>query len=152
MKKHVILPLLMIAFPIFVQAQNNEVSPENSVKLFFEAFHDQDTTAMRSLTYGEISLQSIGKDKMGTAQISSESFDDFLKSMATIPKTVVFQEKIDSYETKIDDSLAHVWTPYSFFLNGKLSHCGVNSFQLFKFEGDWKIISILDTRRRNCGD
>ena len=52
----------------------------------------------------------------------------------------------------IDGKLAQVWVPYHFYLNGMLSHCGANSFQLMKENEDWKIISILDTRRKNCAD
>ena len=45
--------------------------------------------------------------------------------------------------------MAHVWVPYKFYLNGMLSHCGANSIQLIKEEEGWKIISLLDTRRKN---
>ena len=30
-------------------------------------------------------------------------------------------------------------------LRGKLSHCGVNSFELYHFEDGWKIIYLADT-------
>ena len=149
MKKHAIFALLFLGFGFSSHAQNSEGTPQKTIELFFKAFHEQDTTVMRSLTYGEISLRSIGKDKTGTAQISSESFAGFLKSIASVPNTMIFQEKIHSYEIKTDGEMAHVWTPYTFFVNGKLSHCGVNSFQLFKENGEWKIISIVDTRRKN---
>lgn len=36
--------------------------------------------------------------------------------------------------------------------NGNFSHCGVNSFQLFHDNGQWKIIYLIDTRQRTgCG-
>ena len=39
--------------------------------------------------------------------------------------------------------MAQVWAPFTFYLNGEISHCGVNSFQLF-FDGErWWIMSIL---------
>ena len=42
-------------------------------------------------------------------------------------------------------------TPYKFYVGEKFSHCGVNSFQLVKIRGEWKIQYIIDTRRRqNC--
>ncbi len=44
--------------------------------------------------------------------------------------------------------MANVWAPYEFYLNNDFSHCGVNSFQLF-FDGiQWKIIYLIDTRRK----
>jgi hypothetical protein len=51
----------------------------------------------------------------------------------------------------IDGNLASVWTDYKFYIGEKFSHCGVNSFQLFKGDDGWKIIYIIDTRRKdNC--
>jgi hypothetical protein len=48
--------------------------------------------------------------------------------------------------------MAAIWTEYSFYLGDKFSHCGVNSFQLFKDETGWKIIYIVDTRRKEGCD
>ncbi|HOD10564.1 MAG TPA: nuclear transport factor 2 family protein, partial [Flavobacterium sp.] len=41
-----------------------------------------------------------------------------------------------------------VWTPYEFYVNEKLSHSGVNAFTLFKENEKWKIIHLIDTRRK----
>ena len=47
--------------------------------------------------------------------------------------------------------MANAWAPYEFYINSEFSHCGINSFQLIKIEGNWKIIYIIDTRRKdNC--
>ncbi|HUH33176.1 MAG TPA: hypothetical protein VLZ28_04430, partial [Daejeonella sp.] len=53
----------------------------------------------------------------------------------------------------IDDNLASVWTSYQFYIGDKFSHCGVNSFQLVKGKEGWKIVYLIDTRRKeNCND
>lgn len=40
---------------------------------------------------------------------------------------------------------------FEFYIGDKFSHCGVNSFQLVKKDGDWKIFFIVDTSRQsNC--
>ena len=48
---------------------------------------------------------------------------------------------------QIRDNLATVWTKYSFYLDGKFSHCGVDAFMLARTEAGWKIISLADTRQ-----
>ncbi len=53
---------------------------------------------------------------------------------------------------RIDADLAVVWTPYKFFVGKKFSHCGVNSFQLIKLNGNWKIQYLIDTRRKEGCD
>ncbi|MBR9791976.1 MAG: hypothetical protein GYB58_09550 [Gammaproteobacteria bacterium] len=53
-------------------------------------------------------------------------------------------EKLLAVTVQQSDNLAAVWTPYVFYLDGKLSHCGVNSFQLVKTGPDWKIHNLID--------
>jgi hypothetical protein len=45
--------------------------------------------------------------------------------------------------------MANAWVGYEFWLNGNFSHCGINSFQMVNFDGDWKIIYLIDTRGRD---
>lgn len=33
--------------------------------------------------------------------------------------------------------IAHFWAPYSFDIDGKRSHCGIDSFNLVKVDGKW---------------
>ena len=48
----------------------------------------------------------------------------------------------------IDNGMAMVWAPYGFYLGSKFSHCGIDSFQLARTTGGWKIIALIDTRQR----
>ena len=60
----------------------------------------------------------------------------------------VNQKKIDeqllNVKTQHSGNLASVWTPFAFYLDGNLSHCGVNSFQLIKHNKQWKIHYLID--------
>ena len=130
-----------------VQAQAQFFSePEEVVIAFFNAFHQQDTLAMRELVHSRIKMQSLGV-KDDAVRLSTTTFDDFLKSIASIPEDMVFEERILDYKTQSDGLMANVWTPYEFYINGELSHCGANSFQMLFEEDRWKIFYIVDTRR-----
>ena len=59
-----------------------------------------------------------------------------------------FFEKIISFSIQVDGAMAHAWTPYEFYINEKLIHKGVNAFTLFKEDNSWKIIHLIDTRRK----
>ena len=54
------------------------------------------------------------------------------------------------FDIKIDGNMANAWTPYEFWFDGNFSHCGINSFQLIKEDKTWKIIYLVDTRRKKC--
>ncbi|CAC9976918.1 nuclear transport factor 2 family protein [Flavobacterium panici] len=127
-------------------AQKQEV--QKAIEIFFEGFHQKDSVKIKTVCADKMILQSISESSVKGNKLSNESAAEFYKSIATIPSTMKFQEKILSYNIQIDGTMAHVWAPYEFYLNDKLSHTGVNTFTLFKEKDSWKIIYLIDTRRK----
>lgn len=41
--------------------------------------------------------------------------------------------------------IALVWTPYEFWLDGKRSHCGIDTFDLVKVDGNWRVANAMWT-------
>ena len=140
-----IVVLLVLFTSVYTQAQNQEV--RNVVETFFEAFHARDSLKLKALCDDTLIIQSIAENSKGT-KLSNEKSEAFFKSIGSIPADLKFREKILSYFIQIDGPMAHAWTPYEFYINGKLSHKGVNAFTLFKKESRWKIIHLIDTRRK----
>lgn len=127
-------------------AQQQDV--KKSIESFFEAFHQKDTIKLKLVCSDKLILQSISESVTKGNKLSEENIKEFYKSIASIPANLKFEEKILNYNIQIDGSMAHVWTPYEFYLNDKLSHSGVNAFTLFKEKDSWKIIYLIDTRRK----
>lgn len=121
-----------------------------TIEQFFEGFHKQDSTLILSTVSKDIKMQSIGENRENKIVLSTSEFKKFLNSIVSIPKGKTFKETLLDYTIQIDGNMAHVWTPYEFWYDGNFSHCGVNSFQLFKNDNQWKIIYLIDTRRRDC--
>ncbi|MBB4804089.1 hypothetical protein HNP37_004169 [Flavobacterium nitrogenifigens] len=140
------LILLSLLFSCNCIAQKQEL--QRTIEQFFEGFHQKDSIKMKLVCSDKMILQSISENSIKGNKLSDESVKDFYKSIATIPTNLKFQEKILSYSIQIDGSMAHVWTPYEFYVNDKLSHSGVNAFTLFKENDKWKIIYLIDTRRK----
>jgi len=151
MKIYLSVLLFLIGFVCHSQESIDEVSVKTSIQDFFIAFHKQDTTALRLMAHPSIQMQSISVKVGEEPKLIIEEYGNFLKAIYAIPKTTKFKEEIHSFKIQVDGPMANVSTSYSFFVNGELSHCGVNTFQLFKEKGIWKIIYIVDTRtKRNC--
>ncbi|MCM5663085.1 nuclear transport factor 2 family protein [Galbibacter mesophilus] len=148
MKNYKILFLFLISFHFGISQNSAEKEVENTIENFFDAFHKQDTVALRKLASSEIIMQTIATSEEGESIVKTQTFNGFLKSIASIPKENSFKEELLGYEIKIDGSLAHAWTSYKFWYNEKFSHCGANSFQLVKQKGAWKIVYVIDTRRK----
>lgn len=153
MKILISILLLFTGISAASQEMVEDASVRQTIEAFFSAFHQQDSIVLRDLADSNVILQSISTNTDGETKMATESFDNFLKSIISIPETTKFEEKLHSFDIRINGALANVITPYSFYVNGNLSHCGVNSFQLFKDSGKWKIIYIVDTRiKEGCND
>ncbi len=139
------LLILFLLFGFSGHAQKAEV--EQTIQTFFEGFHAKDTLKIKSTCSDKLVLQSISETAKGN-KFSTETPKDFLISMATIPADMQFEERILSYNIQVDGTMAHAWTPYEFYINGKFSHKGVNAFTLFKTAEGWKIVHLIDTRRK----
>lgn len=152
--------VVFFALGVFGYAQGPNPSNEEAkeqvkqvVETFFEGFHKQDSTIIKSTVANEIVLQTTGRNPEGKTLFKTEEFSKFLKSIVGIPETTKFEEKLTSFSIQVDRTMANAWVGYEFWLNGEFSHCGINSFQLINFDGEWKIIYLIDTRgKEGCMD
>lgn len=140
-----LLILLFFSFSISISAQEKEI--KQSISIFFDGLQTADTLKIQTVCHKEMKLQSI-MEKNGVGKLSFETNEEFFKSIASIPKNLKIEERILSYKIQIDGSMAQVWTPYEFYVNEKLSHIGTNSFTLLLENNIWKIVHIIDTRRK----
>jgi len=148
MKRLILLAFLLISGFSFSQNTEEEKSAKNLIENFFEAFHAQDSTALKEFAHPEIKMQSVAIDAKGNTSLSTEEYSGFLRSIVSIPESTKIEEKLHSFEIKVNGMIATVSTPYSFFVNDELSHCGVNTIQLMKSKGEWQIIYLVDTRSK----
>ena len=152
--KHLVI-LLMFFISVTAHSQNSTESEnaEQVVRDFFDAFHKQDSIALRKLAHPAVIMQSVSTTSKGEIKVITEEYSKFLKSIVSIPATTRFEEKLHSFDVTINGSLATVITAFSFYLNGNLSHCGVNSFSLVKMPEGWRIAHIIDTRiKEGCSE
>jgi hypothetical protein len=135
----------------FSFAQNAaEKDAKKVIETFFEAFHKGDTVLLKSTLYDKVTLQTVYKNKEGKDIFVDEGGPEkLIKAIGTRADDQKWEERLLDYVVKVDGNMANVWTPYEFWFNGSFSHCGVNSFQLFHDNGTWKIIYLIDTRRRS---
>lgn len=149
--KKILLMLIAAAFINTAFAQQSATDGvKQAINTLFDAMRKGDSTLLKSVFAKEMVLQSVSNDKTGKAIISVDSANDFAKAIGT-PHSAVYDERITFGDVKIDGDLASVWAPYKFYLGDKFSHCGVDVFSLMKTDKGWKIIYIVDTRRKdNC--
>jgi hypothetical protein len=150
MKKLIIL-LIIIANCSKAPAQQPATDAiKQTVNNMFTAMRKGDSTLLRSTFAKGIVFHGVATQKDGTSKLANEDPNEFIKMVGT-PHKAVYDERIVFQDIKIDGDLASVWAPYKFYVDDKFSHCGVDVFQLMKTDSGWKIIYVVDTRRKdNC--
>ncbi|MGX5820553.1 nuclear transport factor 2 family protein [Chitinophaga lutea] len=137
---------LFYATPASAQASEEE-AVKSAIRQMFDGMRKGDSAMVKGVFSSKIILQSISRGKDGQVEVRALTADKFLQAVGS-PHTDVWDERIEFGTILIDGELASVWTPYRFYLGEKFSHCGVNSFQLGKTAEGWKILYLVDTRRK----
>lgn len=150
--KHFFIVLTVILNAATAKAQSAEDSVKAVINNMFTAMKTADSVLLKTTFADSMVLQTISRNKEGKMVVVDEKPGDFV---ATIGKLLSgdADERIIFDVVKVDGPLAIAWTPYNFYYKGQFSHCGVNSFQLVRFNGEWKIQYLIDTRRKQgCKD
>jgi ketosteroid isomerase-like protein len=148
MKKTILLSILLcftLTFAAF--SQTDEDAVQAVIQSLFDGMRAKNAEQVAAAFSQDAIMQTILATPEGNT-VGTNSVGDFVKRIGASPADTQLDEQVSEYQIKVDGGLATAWTPYKFYLNGNFSHCGVNSFQLVKLSEGWKIIYIIDTRRK----
>lgn len=158
-----LLLLIALATPFAAQAQyqtdtlppTTETTPDEdairaTIAALFDGMRASDSSAVAAVFHDNATLQSVFSTPTGEYQMQVGQISDFVTSIGSTPAGAL-DERLGDVEIQIDAGLAHAWMDYDFYYQGQRSHCGVNSMQFVKrATGDWQILNVVDTRRRDC--
>lgn len=145
--KYFFIVLTVMMCGATAKGQTAEDSVKSVINNMFTAMKTADAVLLKSCFADSMVLQTISRNKEGKLVVKNEApsgFIDFVSKES--PGNA--DERITYDVVKVDGPLAIAWTPYNFYYKGQFSHCGVNSFQLVRFNGEWKIQYLIDTRRK----
>ena len=157
--KYFFILLTSLSISISLRAQSPADSVKTVINKMFAAMKNSDGLMLQSVFADQVIFQTITKDNEGNTIVKTEEVTAFIEQVSkaepnSLDEQISFEGKNEWAGTvKVDGPLAIAWTPYRFFYKGKFSHCGVNSFQLVRLKGEWKIQYLIDTRRKmGCGE
>ncbi len=148
MKPLFILFLMFAFISSIAQEDFTKDDAKAIIDTFFEGFHKGDTLMMSQVMMPDVVMQTVFTAGKGKEMVVTDSAQKLLEAIANRPDNQKWDERLLSYEVQIDGNLAHVWTPYEFYVNGNFSHCGANAFTLAKTKNGFKILHLIDSRRR----
>jgi hypothetical protein len=114
--------------------------PISVVRELFDAMMAHDAERAAALFVPQAMLFNVKPD--GTPTVMP--YSDWVKHFGASKDT--WLERIRNPKLLERGTVAAVWTEYDFYLNGKLRHCGIDSFNLLKTSRGWRIAAISDTR------
>ena len=142
--KCLLMPVFLCAGIIVFGQTPGEQAVMKPINQLFEGMLKADTAIVKKAFARNVVMKVVSDE-----ETKEETLKEFLAQIANkAPETPQWIEKLYNTEIRIDGSLAHVWTDYSFYIGEKFSHCGVDSFALIKLSGEWKIVYLMDTRRK----
>lgn len=109
-----------------------------AVDQFFEALASEDKTALAEVMIPEGMIFVHNRMDHTNTRIDVVPVSEHLARWAQGTRNV--SETMRIYELLVIDDMAQVWGPYSFEVEGEVTHCGVNSLSLARQEdGNWKV-------------
>lgn len=116
----------------------------------FEGMRTADSAMVRSNFADGARFASVDA-RTTPATIKYDTIDGWLRGIANSNRR--WDEQIFDVQVRVDGNVAQIWAPYTFYLDKKVRHCGVDTAELLKDATGWKITQLSDTQRReNCKD
>jgi hypothetical protein len=117
------------------------------IQQLFAAFDSGDSVAMLRVVYPEGRLTATGT-RASSIGLRQESWAQLAQRMTPESR---FQERISDPAIEIDGDAAMVWAPFVVRVDGKVSNCGFDHFDLVRENGAWKIMNLtFSSRTTDC--
>lgn len=146
----VVIVIALVAALLGV-AQAQPASERDAVLTVVQAFFD--TMTARDVEGARKILQPQGRFhamrmRDGRPDVRAFANEEYFADLQSSKQRM--QERIWNPEVRITGPIATVWAPYDFWIDGKLSHCGTDAFDLIKTEDGWKIAGGVYTVESTC--
>jgi hypothetical protein len=153
MNKTVLIFLLiaMFAASAFTQKAGDSKEALAVVNKMFAEMEAHNPAGILALYTKEAQLAAVIKTREGKSVTRTFPVEAFSKNFAE--KKNEIKEDMYDPQVKIFGDLALIWGRYVFFVDGKISHCGINAFHLVRTETGWLVANASTTIDPNsCTD
>jgi len=136
----------LAAAPLGAQARQAEGEVLDVVRRMLKVLETKDAASVAALVDSTTRFTLLRPGRV--IVLTGHQFLDAVSNPNSPPAV----ELIRNPEVRIDGDLATVWTEYQLIVNGAVSHCGFDAFQLSRAGGAWKLLNVSDSfRNTGCG-
>ena len=138
------------AFTPGLSAQEGERAVEAAIIQVFEGTHAANPEMVRAVFAPEARFAVISTSN-GPAVIAAQTVDGWFEAIGGSGGR--WDEQVYDLDIDVDGDMASAWVPYTFYFDGAVRHCGINSIELLRDADGWKVTQLSDTpRTENCPD
>ena len=143
----IIILIALAASPASAQGSTERDAVLEALQVFFDTMTRRDVEGARDILVpqGRFHVIDMVKPKSEPRSFANE---EYFAQLQASKQTM--RERIWNPEVRVHGPIATVWTPYDFWIDGKLSHCGVDAFDLIKTTEGWKIAGGAYTIESGC--
>lgn len=117
------------------------------IRGIFAAFEAGDSVAMLRFVHPEGRVTATG-ERASESGLRKLNWTEFAQRVTPDAR---FQESISDPAVEVDGDIAMVWAPFVVRVNGKVSNCGFDHFDLVRENGTWKIMNLsFSSRTTDC--
>ncbi len=135
--------LLLFSTLVFGQVADDKKAALGVVEKLFAEMGAGNPAGIFALGTPENQLVAIRKQRDGKTRIDVIGGEAFSKMFTN--KDAKLREEMYAPQIEVSGDYAMVYGRYVFFVGEKLSHCGVNQFNLVRINGTWKIANGAST-------
>ena len=146
----VALCTMLVAETKTAAGQSQEAKVMAAIQQVFDGMRAADP-AMVAAVFAENARFAVVRSRDGLSEISTPSVAEWIGAIGESGGS--WDEQVYDVDIQVDENVASAWVPYTFYLEGLISHCGVNSIELLLNGENWEITQLSDTRRsEDCPD
>ena len=143
-----VVPLFLVG-PAELAGQDEEGALA-AVERIFEGMREADAAKVRDV-FAQDARFAMLDDRQAPTGVTVRDVGGWLDAIGA--SGGAWDERTYDVVVHVDGAMASVWAPYTFYLEGTISHCGINSIELLHDGNGWKVTQISDTRRsEGCPD
>jgi hypothetical protein len=108
----------------------------------FDALGARDPAAVMAVVVPEGTISGhVTRD--GTTRFFADRWQDWANGLREGSERL--EERMHNPRVRIRGNMASIWTEYSFYRDGRFSHCGIDLFDMAKVQGRWRVLNITFT-------
>ncbi|WP_084239026.1 nuclear transport factor 2 family protein, partial [Sphingomonas asaccharolytica] len=129
-----------------VSEEGQVMAPINAM---FDGLARRDSAIILASMRPDGTATSAGEKPDGTRNVRHMTAAEFVAAIKPGPER--YEERISDPAIEIDGDIAMVWAPYTFLIDGKVHHCGIDHFDLVRENGKWLVQNITwSSRTTGC--